>query len=421
MAPSKTDIETITKHGTGRSWMRTAFWLFLFIVAGLTAYWYWQDSQSDVSKNSYVTEKSRIADLVVTVTATGTVEPTNKVEVSSELSGTIRSVEVDYNSPVKSGQVLARLDTDKLEATVEHGKAVLAAKKARVAEVQATLDEAEASYDRTIKLERKKVSTIGTLLTAKAAFERAKASLKSAEADVRVAKADLRVNEANLAKACICSSINGIVLQRNVEVGQIVASSFQTPVLFTIAEDLREMEIRVDIDEADIGKVDVGNKAKFTVEAYQNRSFPAVISEVRFMPETVEGVVTYKAILSIKNEELLLRPGMTATAEIIVAEIKKVLVVTNAALRFAPPSTDEAKSKGGTGLLGMIIRRPPSSAPITRNEADAAGQKTIWVLRNDQAVPVKVRTGSTDGSVTEILEGDISEGDAIITDEAAAR
>ena len=421
MAPSKTDIESITKGGNSWPWLRYAAWSIFLLVLAWGAYWYWTGSQAEVSKSSYVTENSRIADLVIKVTATGTVEPTNKVEVSSELSGTIRSVEVDYNSLVKSGQVLARLDTDKLEATVEHGKAVLSAKKARVAEVQATLDDAQATYERNVKLERRKVSTIGALLTAKAAFDRAKASLKSAEADVRVAVADLRINEANLAKACICSSITGIVLQRNVEVGQIVASSFQTPVLFTIAEDLREMEIRVDIDEADIGKVAVGNNSTFTVEAYQNRQFPAVISELRFMPETVDGVVTYKAILSIRNDELLLRPGMTATADISVAELSGVLVVPNAALRFALPSPEKADSKGGSGLLGMIIRRPPSSAPITSNIANASGKKTIWVLKNNQATPVEIRVGSSDGSLTEVLEGDIAQGDAIITVVVEAR
>lgn len=416
MAPSKAEIESITRSGKRRPWVRSALRSIIVLAAVIAAYWLWSGGLSGGPKHGYVTENSRIADMVVTVTATGTVEPTNKVEVSSELSGTILSVEVDHNDPVSKGQVLARLKTDKLEATVAHGKAVVAARKARVAEAGATLDETRATYDRTVELEQRNVSTVGTLIAARAAFERARAALKSAEADVQVAEADLRVNEANLAQACICSSIDGIVLQRNVEVGQIVASSFQTPVLFTIAEDLREMEIRVDIDEADIGKVRVGNDATFTVEAYQDRSFPAVISELRFMPETVEGVVTYKAVLSIRNEDLLLRPGMTATAEITIEKIDQALVVPNAALRFAPPSPEESETAGGSGLLGLIIRRPPSAEPATRNEAANAGQRTIWLLRNDQAVPVEVRVGSTDGSVTEILAGKLSQGDPVITD-----
>jgi HlyD family secretion protein len=187
-------------------------------------------------------------------------------------------------------------------------------------------------------------------------------------------------------------------------------------VLFTIAEDLRKMEIRVDIDEADIGKVAVGNKASFTVEAYQDRTFPAVISQLRFMPEMVDGVVTYKAILSIENQDMLLRPGMTATAEIVVAEIAGALVVPNAALRFAPPFADDTGGEGPTGLLGLLFRRPPSSASVTTNDADSDGRKTLWILRDEVAVPLPVLPGSTDGIVTEVLDGDLVADQQVIID-----
>ena len=417
--PAKSEIEKITRSPQRKSRWRY-LWLLAIVLAG-AAWWYWQTDNSNQQANQYLTEKSRVSDLVVTVTATGTVEPTNKVEISSELSGTIRTVDVDDNDIVSRDQVLAHLDTSKLEATVEHSRATLTARQARVAEMDATVTEMREAYDRASTLAERGISSREQYLAAKAAFERAKAALNSAKADIRVAEADLKVDETNLDKACICSPIDGIVLQRNVEVGQIVASSLQAPVLFTIAEDLRKMEIRVDIDEADIGKVDVGNKATFTVEAYQDRSFPAVISELRFMPETVEGVVTYKAILSIDNQDMLLRPGMTATAEITVAEIADALVVPNAALRFMPPSDEEAATTGGTGLLGMLFSRPPSSAPITANDADEKGRKTLWVLRDDAAFAVDVLPGLTDASVTEILEGDLGEGESVIVDLAAER
>jgi HlyD family secretion protein len=312
-------------------------------------------------------------------------------------------VEADFNDLVTTGQILARLDTDKLEANVELARASLTASQARMAEATATLNETRDNYERAVMLEKKQVTTLEGLLRAKAAYDRAQAALKSAEADIRVSEANLKINEANLAKACICSSIDGVVLERNVEVGQIVASSLQAPVLFTLAADLKNMELRVDIDEADIGKVQVGNQAVFTVEAYQGRTFPAAISELRFAPKTVDGVVTYEAILSIDNAELLL-----------VAEIKDTLTVPNAALRFSPPVETEDSNR--TGLLGMLFKNAPSRPPSTASQASEDGRRNIWVLRDGKAVAVDILPGETDGAMTEIRDGDIAEGDQVITD-----
>ena len=414
--PSQKDLDAIL--ASGRRSLASKMKIPVLIAAALLlgVVWYWQRSPDQPLASLYVTESSRRADIVVTVTATGTVEPTNQVEVSSELSGTIRAVVVNDNDLVIKGQTLAQLDTDKLEARVEHGRATLASKNARVAEAEATLAEMSASYDRAKTLVDRGVTSREEFQHAMAAFERAKASLSIANADVRVSEADLRIDETDLSKACICSPIDGIVLDRNVEAGQIVASSLQAPVLFTIADDLTKMELQVDIDEADIGQVKVGNQATFTVEAYQNRSFPAEITELRYLPETINGVVTYKAFLSIDNEELLLRPGMTATAEVVVARVDDALVVANAALRFSPPTREKSESNGGSGLVGMLFSRARSTAPITAREAVAFDRKTLWILRGDEALAVEVRTGSTDGFVTEILEGDIAEDSLVITD-----
>src|SRR5690606_30768044 len=233
---------------------REVRWVGAVVLLALIAAIAWTFSGSKAAVR-YVTEQAVRDRLVVLVTATGSVQPTNKVDVSSELSGTIRKVFVDYNSPVKAGQPLAELDTDKLVATVESSRAKLAAAKARVAEAEATVAEKERDLARKRELAAKNFTAQQDLDLAQAAYARAVAALASARAEVGVAEADLKLNETNLRKSCICSPINGVVLNRNVDPGQTVAASFQAPVLFSIAEDLRQMELQVDVDEADVGKV----------------------------------------------------------------------------------------------------------------------------------------------------------------------
>ena len=409
-------IETIAAQSGSKPLLRGGLVLAVILGLAVAGWWYFSSASSERAATRYITTPAKVTDIVVTVAATGTVEPTNKVEISSELSGTVRSVEVDYNDRVKVGQVLARLDTTKLEAVVEQRRASLVAAQARVTEAEATVAERRDALQRAETLANRGISTQEQLITAKAAFDRAEAALTSAEADVRVQQANLEVEEANLAKACICSSINGVILDRDVSAGQIVASSLQAPVLFVIAEDLAKMELLVDVDEADIGEVAVGNPATFTVEAFQNRSFPAKIEQIRYAPETVDGVVTYKAVLTVENPDLLLRPGMTATAEITVDRFDKVLSVANAALRYSPLAEEHESESGSSGLLGMLFRRPGRSEPSS-NEAVSGQERTVWVLRNGESVGVKVRTGATDGRFTEIAEGDLAEGDLLITGE----
>ena len=212
----------------------------------------------------------------------------------------------------------------------------------------------------------------------------------------------MKLNETNLAKACICSPINGVVLKRNVEPGQTVASSFQAPVLFSIAEDLKKMELQVDIDEADVGQVKVGQNANFSVDAYPDRKFPAAIRDIRFDSETIQGVVTYKAVLSIDNSELLLRPGMTATAEIRVTELFDALLVPNAALRFAPAAGDSADNRS---LLRRLLPGPPQFRPASQHEETGAN-RSVWALRNGEPVQVAIVIGPSDGRRTQVRSGD---------------
>lgn len=361
----------------------------------------------------YVVQKASRGDLTVVVTATGTVQPTNKVDVSSELSGIVRKVFVDFNSPVKVNQPLAELDTDKLDATVQSSRAKLAASRARVKDAEATVLEKRLDFDRKKALVVREVTTPRDLEAAKAALDRAIASLASAKADVGAAEADLELNETILTKACICSPIDGIVLQRNVEPGQTVASSFQAPVLFTIAEDLRKMEVLVDVDEADVGKVSEGQDATFTVDAYPDRKFDARIREVRLGSEVVQGVVTYKAVLLTDNSDMLLRPGMTATAEITVQMIKDALTVPNAALRFTPPTEDDSAQR--SGLVNRLISRFPRFRRPSRRQA-AGPERTLWVLEDGNPVAVSVSVGATDGRRTQIVNGPIAPGQEIIVD-----
>ncbi len=362
----------------------------------------------------YLTEPATRGDLTVTVTATGTVQPTNTVDVSSELSGVIRKVLVDYNDQVKVGQPLAELDTDKLKAEVDHARATLNAASAKVKEAQATVEEQRLNLVRKQHLRTTQAGSQQDLDAAKATYDRAEATLASARAQVGVAEADLRLNETNLAKACICSPVNGVVLMRKVDPGQTVATSFQAPVLFTIAEDLKQMELQVDIDEADVGKVREGQDATFTVDAYPDRKFPARIQQLRFGSERTEGVVTYKAILGVDNADLSLRPGMTATAEIVVQQVKNALLVPNAALRFSPPA-EEASSRGNGSLLSQILPRPPNFRKPSEREA-AGANRSVWVLRNGAPEAVTVVVGASDGARTEILKGDIAPAQPVIVD-----
>lgn len=417
------DIEALLGIGkqarSGVLRWRNLFWLAVaaIVVGGLYAFWSFSGSRAAVT---YVTEPAARNNLTVIVTATGSAQPITQVNVSSELSGTVRKVHVDYNSPVKVGQALAELDTDKLQATVENVRAKLEAAKARVADASATIEERRGTYERKVALAEKLAASVQDLDLAKAAYDRAVAQHNNALAEVKIAEADLHLNEINLAKACICSPIDGIVLKRSVDPGQIVASSLQAPVLFVIAKDLRHMELQVDVDEADVGKVKIGQKAAFGVDAYPDRRFPAEIRDIRYGSETVQGVVTYKAVLTIDNSELMIRPGMTATAEIVVEQVKDTLLVPNAALRFTPASAQRGQQ--GPGFLQRLLPRPPSATFRPPSKQDETGpNRTIWVLRGGVPAAVPVVIGATDGRRTEIRQGAIEADQAIIVDTVAAK
>lgn len=389
-------------------WKRSA--LALLAVAVVGAGWFFLFNAGNENKPRYITAPVTRGDMDVTVTATGTLEPLDQVDVSSELSGIVREVVVDFNDPVRQGQTLAELNTDLLEAEVARARALLAAAQSNVEQSKATVAEAKRDYERYKKLLANKATSEQTYDKAKAVQARAIAALASAEADVAVTEADLKLKETNLKKSCICSPIDGVVLKRNVDPGQTVAASFQAPVLFTIAGDFTSMDLQVDVDEADVGLVATGQTAIFTVDAYPDRTFSATVTKVRFAPEEIEGVVTYKTQLMVDNRDLLLRPGMTATAEISVRAIKDALLAPNEALRFAPPAPQAEETSGG--LFSRLVPHRPSTNG-SREPADAK-HKTVWVLRNGEPTAVPVSVGLSDGKKTEIKDTALDVGQDVL-------
>jgi HlyD family secretion protein len=340
--------------------------------------------------SEFKTVKVQRGSLTVTVTATGTLKPINQVDVGSELSGTIETVEVDYNDRVKRGQILAMLNTDELKAKLLQSKSSLESEQARLQVAKATLVETRLKFQRMQELTAKGLAPTQDLDTAKAAYLRAQAEEASAKAQIALTRATLDANQTNLDKAAIHSPIDGIVLARKVEPGQTVAASFQTPVLFTLAENLTRMVLHANIDEANMGQTKKGQDATFTVDAYPNRKFPAKIMSIRNTPQTVEGIVTYETLLSVDNSELLLRPGMTATVDITTHMVEDAILVPNNALRFTPPWTNE------------------TTAPDAALSTDR--KQLVWTLHDGRPVPIPVTVGLSDGHNTEILAEDLKPG-----------
>jgi HlyD family secretion protein len=376
------------------------------------------------------TAEVRRGDLTVTVSATGNLQPTNEVDVGSEVSGLVEEVFVDDNDHVRLDQILARLDESKLRDEVVHARAALTSAEARVRQAVASVHETHATLERlrrVAELSGNKVPSATELESAEAAAERATADEASARAAVEQAKASLSSAEVTLSKASIRSPINGIVLARSIEPGQTVAASFQAPVLFTLAEDLEHMELEVDVDEADVGQVRAGQPAVFTVDAYPRREFPARITRVGYGSEITDGVVSYTTILTVSNDDLSLRPGMTATAEITTLTRTGVLLVPNAALRFTPPAPSAAGA-GAEGeqprrsLVSNLLPHPPrfASRRVEQTEADDGGERRVWVLRDGHPVPVPVQVGATDGSLTEVSSPGLEPGMQVITESLGA-
>jgi HlyD family secretion protein len=389
----------------------------------------------------YATATAKRGDLTVTVSATGKLAPTNQVTVGSQLSGLVTKVVVDVNDRVSAGQPLALIDPEQIDDQIRAGQAQLAANEAQVAQARATVAESQAQLARlneVFKLSKGRVPSRTELQTGQADAQRATAALRVAEANVAAARATLSQSQTQRARAIIRSPVNGVVLARQVDPGQTVAASFNTPTLFVIAEDLSKMKLEVAIDEADVGEVQIGQKADFTVDAFPGRSFPATITRVDLgsnltvsnatassssstssSTSTSGQVVSYAADLTVANRTLQLRPGMTATADIVTADKRNVLLVPNAAFRFKP----SAGGGGRGGITGTILMGPPRRARAGERSATVGrgAAQTVYVKGEDGTPrPIQVTTGDTDGTQTEVLSGGLKPGMEVITGQLAA-
>jgi HlyD family secretion protein len=419
--------ETMEKVKASGSRRRLKYWIvascLLLAVAG-TAMAVTQ-LRSSGNATGYETHSVRTGNLQITVTATGNLEATNQVEVGSELSGIITAVKADYNTEVMLNQPLAYLDDTKFKAAVLKSKAEVTSAKAKYREARATKSAAEKTlirYRKTRELTKGKLPSLEDLEQAETELERAVAAEEAAAAGVEIAEASLTLNETDLEKTIISSPINGVVLIRNVEEGQTVAASLQAPVLFTLAEDLKYMDLQVDVDEADVGQVREGQQAAFSVAAYPGYTFTAEITQVRFGSETTDGVVTYKTVLKVANPDLLLRPGMTATADIVVRSVENELLVPNSALLYSPiPQQKVKKEKQSlvSSLLPGPRRRPTArSGGAAVGAQDSTGQAQVWFLDEQRRpIAVTVERIATDGIMTAVKSAELQQGTMLITNE----
>lgn len=412
---------TLGDYGRAPSpYKRWIKWGVLALVAIALGYFFFGRSGSAPTR--YITQEVTKGDLTVTVTATGNLEPRNQVDIGSEASGTTRVVNVDVNDLVKAGQVLAVLDTERLKATVLQQESSLASAEAKLVQSIAGAKESRANYQRLLKvreLSNNKIPSQADLDTAEATADRADGDVAAAKANVAQARATLNAARTDLSKNEIKSPINGVVLVRSIEPGQTVAASLQAPVLFTLAEDLKKMELHVSVDEADVGMVEVGQSATFTVDAFPNRTFSAHITQVHFASNntnsssssaTSTGVVTYETVLEVDNSDLLLRPGMTATAEIVTTAIKDATLIPNAALRFTPegagiPGAPPAPGQQRSALSAIMPqpRLPRFGNPGGQQSNAARRMGRAWILENGKPELVVFRPGATDGRNTEVL------------------
>jgi HlyD family secretion protein len=421
--PAPDDIRKTLGLGKRRGLRRLVTWTLILGVLGVAGWQIYAKVTRPAPPPKWITTAAERGDVVTLVSATGTVEPLRTVQIGAEISGRLSAVEVDLNSRVEPGQVLARFDTGPLEAKREQAEAQLDASKANVKQAWATYSEAKQAEARAKTLTREGVSAAQSLEAATAARARAYASHGYAKAQQRLAQAQLKAVLTDLDKAVIRAPVGGVVLTRTAEPGNTVAASFQAPVLFTLAEDLARMELRLAIDEADVGQVEVGMKATFTVDAYPDITFDAVVRLVTFAPTITQNVVTYEAVLTVDNARLLLRPGMTATASITSSAVRDVLRVPNTALRFKPPvdvmmalrGAGGGKGGGRGGVPGMPFGgRPGGGAGGAGAKAMGPMGPHVWVLRDGNPRPMKVETGASDGTHSEVRGGELKAGDELL-------
>ena len=413
------DIGEYLDTGKPRKWYKRR-WVWVIAVLVLALILISTVVSNDEAGPDYITTEVEERSLDLTVTATGNLRPTNQVEVGSEVSGRIDAVLVDVNDVVSRGQILARINTDVIQDQITQGRANLNAARAAVVQAQATLDADTAQLERLREVRRLsdgRVPAKAEMEQAEAAVNRGRAAVASARANVSSAQAQLSSAQTNSDRAVIRSPVSGVVLARQVEPGQTVAASFNTPTLFVLAENLATMQLRVDIDEADVGEVQPGQESTFTVDAYPGRRFPAVVERVDLASNNIalasqqqqsNQVVSYEARLIVGNDEGLLRPGMTATATIATTNTGNAMLVPNGALRFDPKEEDEEGGIFGDPQFGL---EGEDTATI-----GVGSRQTVYVVQEDGALrSIEVVTGQSDGRQTVVTSDELEVGMEVVT------
>jgi HlyD family secretion protein len=433
--PSAAELSTLIGANEKHSSKAGLVWILVLLIVAAIAYFAWRKFQAPAKPLlTYTTEKVIRGDLNLAITATGNLEPTNEVIIGSVLSGNAGEVYVDINDRVKKDQELAKIIIRRLDQDTDNSRAALTSSKSRVKQVEATLMENEATLGRLqelYQLSSGRTPSKAEMATATAAVARAHADVDSANASVIQAEATLEANLSDQDRAILRSPIDGVVLTRSLEPGQTVAASFNSPELFVIAENLEHMKLKVAVAEADIGRVAQGQKANFTVDAWPDRTYSAKVTRVSFGSAVTDNVVTYETELEVSNVDLSLRPGMTATADIQVAESHNVLMVPATALRFDPVSASALLSKsGGAGGSGgekksfvqSLIpspRRSGSGGPRKGDENEGSAkskleQSRVWILRDGSPVAIPVKVGLSDGRLTEVSGEGLTDGAEVI-------
>jgi HlyD family secretion protein len=440
-------------------WIIVALVVVTGVILGLTVF-----KNGKNGELKYRTETIGRGDIEALVVTSGTLNPIETIDIGAQVSGRIEKLLADFNSPVKKGEIVAELDQEPLQMKIQQNEASYKSRVAALEQAKVNQDTAQKSYERAQSLFAKSLLSVEEMDAAEANYLNAKSSLVSAEASLAQAKTTLDLSRVDLSYAIIRSPVDGVVITRKVNIGQTLQSGFNVPVLFQVATDLTKMKVECSVDESDIGKVKEGQKVRFTVEAYPNDQFNGVVQQVRVSPETVQNVVTYTTIVNVDNPEKKLLPGMTATVSIIVGEAKNVLRVSNAALRFTPTLSAEemakiqqemrdrfmaqrqaqggqpggaAPAQGASGAPAAGGQRPQGQAgqtgaqggpmTFTRQGGGQGGgtrqqMPRVWMQDKDGKLKmVMVRTGVSDTSYTEIVRGEIKEGDVVLTGTMSAQ
>jgi HlyD family secretion protein len=398
----------------------------VILLLASASYGFWRFS-SRTKEPPYIAAEVQKGDVTQVVTATGTLSAVTTVQVGSQVSGTIDKLYADFNTQVKAGQVVARLNQDKFNAAVDQARANLAAAQANVAKAKVSVEDTQRTLDRNKEMMKRELLAQSEMDAAQTAYDAAVAQYQVNRAQVNQAQAALNQTIVDLNNTVIHSPVDGMVVSRNIDVGQTVAASLQAPTFFLIANDLRKMQVDTNVSEGDVGNVWVDQEVNFTVDAYPTQRFHGKVLQVRNAAIMVQNVVTYDAVVGVNNEELLLKPGMTANVEFLVSQKSAVLRIPNAALRFKPPSERQppaqvaatqaaARNPAAAGGAGAARRSggPGSGQGQRSREGGGNRQGTVYVLRDQQAMPVRLRLGISDGSFTEIAGGEIKEGDQVI-------